>query len=129
MQSTTKKQSKTLSPEKESSRPDSRNPSLVDEEVAKAVLAGLGHFGPGSIVESLVYILELEHSVEIQSVAANPEFLRAALSKMFGGAAYVVETKICQALAKRLGVDGEGKSFEDLISMLRSMTGAETITK
>ncbi|MFI5421761.1 MAG: hypothetical protein ACHQ1H_12400 [Nitrososphaerales archaeon] len=86
--------------------------------VAKAVVTGLGYFGAGQVVESLVYILELEHSVDMNSIADNIDGLRSALSKMFGGAARVVETKIAEALGKQLGVDSEGKSIETLIAIL-----------
>jgi len=87
-------------------------------QVAKAVITGLAYFGAGQVVESLVYILELEHSVDMNSIADNIPGLRVALSKMFGGAAHVVEAKIGEALGKQLGVDSEGKSIEDLIRIL-----------
>jgi hypothetical protein len=86
--------------------------------VAKAVMTGLGYFGAGQVVESLVYILELEHSVDMNSIAGNIDGLRTALSKMFGGAAHVVETKIAEALGKQLGVNSDGKSIEDMIRIL-----------
>ena len=82
------------------------------------MITGLGYFGAGQVVESLVYILELEHSVDMNSIADNIPGLRVALSKMFGGAAHVVETKIAEALGKQLGVDSDGKSIEDLIRIL-----------
>ena len=82
------------------------------------MVTGLGYFGAGQVVESLVYILELEHSVDMNSIADNIDGLRSALSKMFGGAARVVETKIAEALGKQLGVDSEGKSIETLIAIL-----------
>ncbi len=94
--------------------------SRVDQEFANAIRIGLGHFGPDSLVDTLVYILELEHAVNIDSISNDPASLKTALSRMFGGAAYVVEFKICQAIAKRLGVDGDGKSLDDLISMLKA---------
>ncbi|MDA4130048.1 MAG: hypothetical protein OK457_04705, partial [Thaumarchaeota archaeon] len=62
--------------------------------------------------------LELEHSVDLNSIASNIEGLRIALTKMFGGAAHVVENKIAEALGKQLGVDSEGKSIEELIRIL-----------
>jgi len=83
-------------------------------------MAGLGHFGRGQVVESLIYILELEHSIDMNSVASELEALRNALSKMFGSAAYVIEAKIGEALGKYLGIDSEGKNLESLIAILRS---------
>jgi hypothetical protein len=97
---------------------DRRLDAARNEQVAKAVVSGLGYFGPGQVVESLVYILELEHSVDLNSIASNIDGLRAALTKMFGGASHVVETKIAEALGKQLGVDSEGKSIEELIRIL-----------
>ncbi len=87
-------------------------------QVAKAVVTGLGYFGTGQVVESLVYILELEHSIDLNSIADNIEGLRSALAQMFGGAARVVESKIAEALGKQLGVDSEGKSIEALVGIM-----------
>ena len=101
--------------------PPQRDPNRDSERnalVAKAVITGLGYFGAGQVVESLVYILELEHSVDMNSIAENIEGLRNALTKMFGSASHVVETKIAEALGKQLGVDSEGKTIEDLIRIL-----------
>ena len=106
--------------------PTLRDPNRDAERnanVAKAVMAGLGYFGAGQVVESLVYILELEHSVDMNSIADNIEGLKKALTKMFGSAAHVVETKIAEALGKQLGVDSEGKSIEDLIRILDARDG------
>jgi hypothetical protein len=86
--------------------------------VANTVVKGLSYFGAGPVVESLVYILELEHSVDLNSLANNLSALRAALEKMFGGAAYVIEAKIAESLAKQLGVDPEGKKLDELVQLL-----------
>jgi hypothetical protein len=102
-----------------SSSPPDSNASIVDQELAEAIRTGLGHFGPESLVENLVYMLEVDYSVNINSLSNDPSSLRSALSKMFGGASYVVEYKICQALARQLGIDGEGKSLEQLIQLLK----------
>ena len=84
------------------------------------MVKGLSYFGAGPVVESLVYILELEHSVDLNSLANNLDALRAALLKMFGGAAYVIEGKIAESLAKQLGVDPEGKKLDELVEILRA---------
>ncbi len=82
----------------------------VNQQVANAVVKGLGHFGAGPVVESLVYILELEHSVDLNSLSNNLDALKvAALQKMFGNASYVIEAKIAESLAKQLGVDSVRK--------------------
>ena len=91
----------------------------LNNEIAKAVTKALSYFGAGPVVESLVYILELEHSVDLNSLADNLDALRAALQKMFGGAAYVIEDKITESLAKQLGVDPDGKKLEELVGLLR----------
>jgi hypothetical protein len=91
----------------------------VNQQVANAVVKGLGHFGAGPVVESLVYILELEHSVDLNSLSNNLDALRAALQKMFGNASYVIEAKIAESLAKQLGVDPDGKKLDELVEILR----------
>jgi hypothetical protein len=92
----------------------------LNSEVANAVTKGLSYFGAGPVVESLVYILELEHSVDLYSLANNLVALRAALEKMFGGAAYVIEGKISESLAKQLGVDPDGKKMDELVNILKN---------
>ena len=92
----------------------------LNEQFAKAVVTGLSYFGRGQVVESLVYILELEHSINMNSIVENLPALRSALTKMFGGAEYVIEGKICEALGKQLGVDSEGKTIEFMVSVLKS---------
>jgi hypothetical protein len=98
----------------------------ADQEIAlnnlvgEAVAQGLSHFGGDNVVESLVYILELEHSVNLKNVVNQVEELRTGLSKMFGEAAYVVEGHVCGNLAKTLGLDPEGRTLEELIQAARS---------
>ncbi len=92
----------------------------LNSEIAKAVTKALSYFGAGPVVESLVYILELEHSVDLNSLADNLDALQAALQKMFGGAAYVIEEKITESLAKQLGVDPEGRQLKELVEILRA---------
>ena len=106
-----------------------KSDSMLGAQVAKAVEGGLAYFGTEAIVESLLYILELDYSVDLNSVALNPGVLRNALSKMFGAAEYVVEAKICQVLSKQLGVDSEGKSFEDLIAVAKTRAEEEILSK
>ena len=102
----------------ETEKDDALNAAL-NTEVANAVIKGLSYFGAGPVVESLVYILELEHSVDLNSLANNLDALRAALQKMFGGAAYVIEGKIAESLAKQLGVDPDGKKLDELVATLK----------
>jgi hypothetical protein len=97
---------------------DAASRAALNQQVANAVTKGLGYFGGGPVVESLVYILELEHSVDLNSLANNLDALRAALQKMFGGAAYVIEGKIAESLAKQLGVDPDGKKLDELVKIL-----------
>jgi hypothetical protein len=91
----------------------------LNQQLAKAVAKGLSYFGAGPVVESLVYILELEHSVDLNSLANNLDALRAALTKMFGTAGYTIEGKIAESLGKQLGVDTDGKSLDSLVIILR----------
>ncbi len=91
--------------------------------MAIAVVKGLSHFGAGPVVESLVYILELEHSVDLNSLANNLDALRDALSKMFGSASHVIEGRISESLAKQLGIDPDGKTLEELVEILKGRIG------
>ncbi len=83
--------------------------------VGEAVFQGLSHFGGKNVVESLIYILELEHSVNLRNIVNELEVLRSGLAKMFGNASYVVEQKVRNNLAKKLGLDPEGRSLEQLV--------------
>ena len=106
-------------PARPSEKGSDENSAAVNRQVASAVVKGLSYFGAGQVVESLVYILELEHAVDLNSLSNNLDALRAALVKMFGGAAYVIESKIAESLAKQLGVDPEGRKLEDLVNSLK----------
>ena len=83
--------------------------------VRDAVSQGLAHFGGRNVVESLIYILELEHSVNLRNIVNELDALRLGFEKMFGEAAYVVEEKVRNNLAKNLGLDPEGRTIEQLI--------------
>ena len=89
--------------------------------VGEAVLLGLSHFGGRDVVESLIYILELEHSVNLRNVVNELDILRSGLSKMFGDAAYVVEEKVRNNLAKSLGLDPDGRTIEQLVEAAKKL--------
>ena len=99
---------------------ENRRDSSIDQKVKNAILAGLGYFATGSVLEILVYFLEIEHSVDFSTVVDNPKPLHAGLSVMFGSAEEVVETKICQALGRQFRIDSEGRSLEDMVSIIKS---------
>lgn len=103
--------------------------SKVNDIVSEAILRGLSNFGGPDVVESLVYILELEHSVNLRTVSGELDKLRLALNAMFGAAAYVVEEKISSNLAKTLGLDPEGRSLEDLTREARERYGSGFVIK
>jgi len=67
--------------------------------------------------------------VDLNSLSDNLDALRAALLKMFGGAAYVIEDKITESLAKQLGVDPDGKKLEELVGLLRGKLEGSTSEK
>lgn len=112
-----------ISTSKKSKQLSEDQSAALNHQVATAVVKGLSYFGGGPVVESLVYILELEHSVDLNSLAYNLHALKAALSKMFGGASYVIETKISESIAKQLGIDPDGKKLEDLVELLKVKIG------
>jgi hypothetical protein len=99
--------------------------SSIDSELNRllrnAVAGGLRHFGDRSIVESLFYILELEHSVNLTSIASNLPTLLSGLKAMFGAGEEVIENKIREELARQIGVDPSGRTIETLIQMTRKM--------
>ena len=93
--------------------------AVLNEHLFEALKKGLSHFGGEAIVESLLYMLELEHSVDVRKIATNPSYLRTSLVAMFGSGSYVVENKIKDELARQEKILGEGKSLEELIQQLR----------
>jgi hypothetical protein len=93
--------------------------STMEQGLKSAVMVGLGYFATGAALEILVYILEVEHSVDFNSIADNPGALRKGLFAMFGSAGEAVESRICQAIGMHFRVGSEGKTLEDLISMVR----------
>jgi hypothetical protein len=109
-------------PDKKSQRSPNTNQwdSLINQEVRKAVITGLGHFASGSALESLLYVMEQEYSVDFYAIADNPKVFRSGLSGMFGSADRIIETRICQALGSQFQTDSEGRSLEDLISILKT---------
>lgn len=93
--------------------------AILNEHLCDAVRKGLAHFGGEGIVESLLYMLELEHSVDLKKIATNTSHFRSALTAMFGSGAYVVENKIKDEFARQEKVVGEGKSLDELVDLLR----------
>lgn len=92
----------------------------VHQDVKNAVMTGLGYFATGAALDTLSYFLEVEHSVDFNSIVDNPRALLMGLSAMFGSSVQVIETKICQALGKQFLIGTEGRSLEDMISIIRS---------
>ncbi|MDG6998556.1 MAG: hypothetical protein JRN15_05515 [Nitrososphaerota archaeon] len=94
----------------------------------KAVLSSLAHFAPQRSLEAIVAILEQEHSVNFERLAEDIGILRIALTKMFGNGESVVEARISKALAKDVGVEFEGKSLDEIISLFRAANDAVATT-
>jgi hypothetical protein len=95
--------------------------------VGEAVFQGLSHFGGRNVVESLIYILELEHAVNLRNIVNELETLRSGLAKMFGNAAYVVEEKVRNNLAKKLGLDPDGRTLEQLVEAARKLIQQDSV--
>ncbi len=91
----------------------------VNKIVREAVISGFAHFGNKNVVDSLLYILELEHAVDAHSIAENIPSFRAGIAEMFGSGAYVLEEHVCDELARKLGIDRNGRNLETLVSMLK----------
>lgn len=88
--------------------------------VAECISEGLSHFGGENVVESLLYILELDYSVDLRNIGDDLEALQKGLDKMFGSASYVVRGHICADLAKKLGLDPGGRTLEELVERARA---------
>jgi hypothetical protein len=95
--------------------------------VAEAVFQGLSHFGGRNVVESLIYILELEHSVNLRNVVNELDALRLGFEKMFGDAAYVVEEKVRNNLAKNLRLDPDDRTLEELVEAARKLFELDSV--
>jgi hypothetical protein len=91
----------------------------LNELVNDALSQGLSHFGGENVVESLLYILELEHSVDLRNIVRDLNSLQIGLDEMFGSASYVVLEHICADLARKLGLDPTGRTFEQLVEEAR----------
>lgn len=91
----------------------------LNEIISEAVFQGLSHFGGENVVESLLYILELDHSVDLGNIGKNLDALQTGLDQMFGNASYVVLGHICADLAKKLGLDPSGRTLEELVDQAR----------
>lgn len=90
----------------------------VNKMLSESVLRGFSHFGNKVVVESLLYILELEHSVNIYNLTRNIPAFRAGIDSMFGGGGYVLEERICEEIAHRLGIKRNGQNLETLVQIL-----------
>ncbi|MDG6906947.1 MAG: hypothetical protein JRN20_14325 [Nitrososphaerota archaeon] len=105
---------------RESKRHD--DPATIDRGVREAVIAGLSHFATGTALDALIYLLEVEHSVDFNFVSDNPTILRSGLIKMFGSAEEVIESRICEALRTHFQIATSGKLLEEVISRIKSHT-------
>lgn len=95
----------------------------MSEKMKRAVYSGLEHFAPKQSVEVLVSVLEQDYSIDIRSLSDEPGKLRGALTEMFGSGERIVETRISQALARAVGIEYDGCSFEALVLQLKSTNG------
>ncbi|MGI0079241.1 MAG: hypothetical protein ACRECH_06420 [Nitrososphaerales archaeon] len=94
----------------------------VNKIVRESVLSGLSHFGDKNVVDSLLYILELEHSVNMYNLAFDLSSFRSAMSAMFGTGGYILEEHVCDELAKRMGTKRNGRTLETLVTLLFDAT-------
>jgi predicted RNA-binding protein len=95
----------------------------VQEEVAAliedSIIAAFHYFGGKKILESILYVLELEHGVNLKSVVGDLKPFKRAMMLMFGTRADLIEMRVTIELAKRLDVNYEGRTLEDLLFMAR----------
>lgn len=94
----------------------------VNKIVREAVLSGFAHFGNKNVVDSLLYILELEHSVNLHNLAFDITSFRSGINAMFGAGGYILEERVSDELARYLGIDKKGRNLETLIVLLIDST-------
>jgi|SRR5579875_920504 len=99
---------------------------LVSKIVSESVTEAFYHLGPKHVVECLIDILELEHSVTLASIASNPCNFKKAIESMFGEGSYFIDKLIRARLGKKLGLDYEGKTLEDLIAAAASSSSSSS---
>ena len=101
---------------------ESKIQQSVNKIVRESVLSGLSHFGNKNVVDSLLYILELEHSVNLYNLTFDLPSFRSGINAMFGTGGYILEEHVCDELARRLGIDRNGRNLETLIDLLTEAT-------
>lgn len=101
---------------------ESKLQQSVNKIVREAVLSGFSHFGNKNVVDSLLYILELEHSVNLYNLAFDISSFRSGITAMFGAGGYILEERVCDELARQLGIDKKGRNLETLIALLIDST-------
>lgn len=92
----------------------------LNDLLRRAVYESLCHFGGDRAAESLQYIMELEHSVDIKNPLDNIQSMRLGLKAMFGKAYIVIKDQTRGNLAKQLRLALEGRSIEQLIEEARN---------
>jgi hypothetical protein len=95
----------------------------VNQILRDAVITGFAHFGNKNVVDSLLYILELEHAVDINGIADNIQSFQKGIVEMFGTGAYVLEDHVCEELARRMGIDRNNRDLQTLVSLLKENIG------
>ena len=101
---------------------ESKVQQSVNKIVRESVLSGLSHFGNKNVVDSLLYILELEHSVNLHDLTFDLPSFRSGINAMFGTGGYILEERVCDELSRRMGVDRNGRNLETLINLLEDKT-------
>ena len=122
-------------PQKDQPKPSSNVPpitrSKVEDDpvaikkVSESIVKALSHLGPKEVVESVLQILEQEHSFAMRDILRDPKAFRAGVEDMFGEGAYVIDRIVCMQLARDLKIRYEGIGFEELISIFKARMEAK----
>ncbi|HKW05046.1 MAG TPA: hypothetical protein VJN71_07090 [Nitrososphaerales archaeon] len=93
--------------------------------LSNSALRALSFFGSKRIVDSVLDILELEHSISINDVSRRPEVFENGIEAMFGSGSSVILKILRREIAKDLGVLPEGRTLDQLVEFAREKQKSE----
>lgn len=93
--------------------------------LSNSALRALSFFGSKRIVDSVLDILELEHSISINDVSRRPKVFEHGIEMMFGSGSSVILKILRREIAKDLGIAPEGRTLEQLVEFAREKQKSE----
>jgi hypothetical protein len=95
------------------------------KQVTESIVKALSYFGSKQVVESILQILEQEHSFAMRDILRNPKGFRVAVEGMFGEGSHVIDKIVCIQLARDLKIRYEGIGLEELIALFKARMEAK----